>query len=260
MNSVTPVEWLTFLVDCADLADDIAMHYYQKTGLKTQQKDNDTPVTQADVEAEKKIREYTATTYPDLAIFGEEEGMGDMSAPFKLIIDPIDGTKNYMRGLPFFANLLAIEAGGDIVAGVASAPAMNDRWQAAKGLGATYNGKSIQVSTINRLDEAQVFHGALSGQEAIGAPEGFIPLLTECWRQRGYGDFYAHVCVAMGVGEFAVDFNLNVWDIAPLKIIVEEAGGRFTDINGGTSVFTNTIISSNGTTLHDTVLERLESC
>jgi len=259
MTSVTETEWLNFLVDCADLADDIAMHYYQKTGLKTEQKDNDTPVTQADVEAEKKIREYTAQTYPNLAIFGEEEGMGDMAAPFKLIIDPIDGTKNYMRGLPFFANLLAIESGGDIVAGVASAPAMNDRWQAAKGQGATYNGRSIHVSSVTSLEEAQVFHGALSGQEAIGAPKGFIPLLTDCRRQRGYGDFYAHVCVAMGVGEFAIDFNLNVWDIAPLKIVVEEAGGRFSDVEGNTNVFTNTIISSNGTGLHDIVLERLAS-
>lgn len=220
------------------------------------EKNNRTPVTQADLEAERKIREFAVATHPELALCGEEYGGCPQDAPLKFIIDPIDGTQNFIRGIPFFASLLAIEEKGRIIAGLVSAPATRERWWASTGSGSFYNDTPIYVTKGNKLEESQCFHSSMFGQEALGAPSGFLPLLAKTKRQRGMGDYYAHVLVAMGCGEFAVDFNLNVWDMAPLKIIVEEAGGKVTDSLGKDTIYTHTIISSNGL-LHDTVVRVL---
>ena len=171
----------------------------------------------------------------------------------------IDGTKNFIRGLPIFGSLFAIEDKGTVVAGMVSAPALKDRWWAEKGQGAFHNGSPINVSSIERLDEANGLHGSIFGSEACSNPEPVIKLLQDTYRQRGFGDFYPHMLVAMGCGEYAIDFKLNVWDIAPLKIIVEEAGGTCTDSNGNNTIYSGNIISSNSK-LDPKVLSYIKGC
>lgn len=245
--------WIPFLSEIADCADDIARHYFNQRDLTVELKDNMTPVSAADLAIENKIRELVKQTHPNLSIIGEEYGETTANSNQTLIIDPIDGTKNFIRGLPFFGSLFAIQENDAIVAGLVSAPALNDRWWASQGNGAFHNQRPIHVSDVETLDQANGFYGSLFGSEASGSPDRVIELLKHTNRQRGFGDFYPHMLVAMGCGEYAIDFNLQCWDIAPLKIIVEEAGGAFSDTNGDATIHSGHLICSNGH-LHDTVL------
>lgn len=251
--------WLDFLQRLADFADEISRHYFQKLHLKVSQKTDSTPVTQADLEIEERIRKITEQTHPDIDILGEEfQTKSTKNSSLKLIIDPIDGTQNFIRGIPFFATLLAIEEHGKIIAGVISSPIKNDRWWAGKNTGSFYNKNLIKVSKIKELTEAQAFHGSLYGYEAQTAPPTLLTLLAKTHRQRGFGDFFSHMLVAMGCGEFAVDFGLKPWDIAPIKIIIEEAGGKCTDIEGKSSIYTGSLLSSNKV-LHKEIKEILNN-
>jgi histidinol-phosphatase len=247
---------LEFLQLCADKADEIALKYFRKANYEVSVKNDNSPVSQADLEIEKAIRELVKKECPEVEIYGEEFGQCPESAPIKLIIDPIDGTRNFVRGLPIFASLLAIEEDGEIIAGVVSAPATKERWWAAKGSGSFYNGQKIQVSNISKIEEAQAFHGSLFGSEAEELPKNFLEILKPTYRQRGVGDYLSHIYVAMGCGEFALDFGFKPWDMAPLKIIVEEAGGIFTDAKGEKSVYSGSVITSNGL-LHESLLKTL---
>ena len=249
--------WIPFLTKISDLADDIALHYFKQASLKVEFKDNMTPVSAGDLAIETEIRKLVKDEGLDLSIIGEEYGETVADSDIKLIIDPIDGTKNFIRGLPFFGSLFAIEEKGAIIAGMVSAPALHGRWWASQGQGAYYNGQKISVSDINSLDQANGFYGSLFGSEASQTPEKVIELLRDTNRQRGFGDFYPHMLVAMGCGEYAIDFKLNVWDIAPLKIIVEEAGGKFSDTKGQDSIYSGNLICSNGK-LHNTVLNYIQ--
>jgi histidinol-phosphatase len=266
MIKQSPEQWLTFLQICADEADDLSRHYFNKAHLKIEQKSNDTPVTEADLAIEKKIREIAAQKHPDLPIYAEEFGQCPDDAPLKLIIDPIDGTRNFVYGIPFVGTLLAIEENGEIVAGVVSSAPSDDRWWAAKNHGSFYQRtskkdnpiKKLQVTTVSQLSEAQMFHSSPFGSEAKGSnPETFVKLLSATKRQRGFGDFYAPMFVAQGSGEFSIDYNLKPWDMAPIKIIIEEAGGTFTDLNGIPSIYNGTFLASN-TVIHQTVLDMLK--
>ena len=263
MITNTPQQWLSFLHECANAADDLCQHYFNKAQLKVDQKSNQTPVTEADLAIEKEIRRISAVTYPDLPIYAEEFGQCPEDAPLKFIIDPIDGTQNFVRGIPFVGTLLAIEVNGEIVAGLASQAMTFERWSAAKGQGSYHQNphfdepRKIQVSQISDISQSQVFHSSIFGSEAKGSStETFINLLSKTKRQRGFGDYFAHVYVAQGVGEFAFDYNLKPWDIAPLKIIVEEAGGKYTDVNGTSSIYTGTIVSSNNQ-FHTLIIDTL---
>ena len=251
--------WIPFLTQLCDVADKIALHYFTSSSLDVEIKDNMTPVSAGDLAIENEIRALVKNEHPELSIIGEEYGVTTADSNIKLIIDPIDGTKNFIRGLPFFGSLFAIEDNGEVVAGMVSAPALNSRWWAAKGTGAFYNGKQIHASTITQLEKANGFYGSLFGSEASTTPEPVIRLLKDTNRQRGFGDFYPHMLVAMGCGEYAIDFKLNVWDIAPLKIIVEEAGGQFSNTQGEPTIYSGNIISSNKI-LHPTVLEYIKGC
>ena len=245
-----------FLINCADIADDIAMHYYQNVATKVNQKSDLSPVTQADQEIEKKIRDMVAIFNKEMEVYGEEFGICPENTPLKLIIDPIDGTRNFVRGIPFFATLLAIEENGEVIDGVISAPAKKDRWQATKGQGAFYNNNPIKVSTISDLTKAQAFHGSLYGNEADMFPQEFFTLLSKTARQRGVGDYYQHMLVAMGAGEFAMDFGIKPWDIAPLAVILKEAGGAITNPDGKLDIYKSNIVSSNSF-LHSEILSIL---
>lgn len=251
---MNPPAWLPFLLGLADAADEIALRYFRARELEVSSKSDATPVTAADLEIEARLREMTQEAHPELGVLGEEYGESDAGSDARLILDPIDATANFARGIPIFATLLAIEAQGEVVAGVISAPALGERWQAARGAGAKRGGQPIGVSSVKNLSEAQVFHGSLGGVEAASAPAGLRTLAEAARRDRGFGDFYQHVLVAQGAGEIAADpEQLKPWDIAPLQVLVEEAGGRATSVGGERSIYAGSLISSNGA-LHEAAL------
>jgi histidinol-phosphatase len=215
---VEPDDDLAFALSLADAADTISMARFRATDLQVETKPDLTPVSEADRLVETTLRARIEQDRPGEAVLGEEEG-GDSSADSTAawIIDPIDGTRNYTRGIPIWATLIAFE---DRVA-VVSAPALGRRWWAARGQGAFANGQRIQVSAIDRLEDATLLY-------ALDRP---VPERAwAAWHVRGFGDFWAHMLVAEGAAEVAVDaLGLAVWDTAPLGVILEEAGGQFDD-------------------------------
>ena len=251
-----PADWLPFLTDLADRADEIALRSFRTTGLRVDEKPDSSPVTEADRAIEAMARTLTRERQPALGILGEEQGESAGSGEARLIIDPIDGTRNFVRGVPIFGTLLAIEAGGEVVAGVASAPALRMRWHAARGAGAFRDGIRLHVSGIRDLRRAALFHGNLGRGEA-GPPPGIMNLIREVDRTRGFGDFYQHLLVAEGAGEIAIDPVVHPWDVAALQVIVEESGGRATGLNGEHSIHAGSLVTSNGP-LHQAALDALK--
>ena len=246
-QDITATDWLSILDQCADEADEIAKHYYESSTVKVIEKSDKSPVTEADQKIEDVIRQSICNQFPDIGVIGEEFPDKNQDSAIKLIVDPIDGTSNFIRGIPIFGTLLAIEKNNTIIAGVISNGISKERWSAAKGNGATYNGTKIQVSAIDTIEESQAFYGSLYGREARGDFKKLTQLLSKTKRQRGIGDFLMHMWVAMGFGEFGIDFGLQPWDIAPIGIILEEAGGTITAVDGSPfDVYEGTILSSNG--------------
>lgn len=251
-------DWLPFLRDLADEADAIAMRYFRAGDLHVDAKPDRSLVTQADLEVETAVRDTTASRYPELGVFGEEHGQRNPHAAQRLIVDPIDATANFARGIPIFATLLAIESDGEIVAGMVSAPALHQRWHAARGHGAYSGERPIKVSGVGDLADSQIFHSSLAGAEAVPNTVKIPALLDKSWRQRGVGDFYQHMLVAEGCGEIALDPIVMPWDIAPLQIIVEEAGGKATTVGGDRNIRGGSLISSNGL-LHEVALSHFDA-
>jgi histidinol-phosphatase len=255
VQDLTAAAWLDFLVELAERADAIALEWFRSQDLDVAAKADRTPVTAADLQIEREIRTAAQARFPRLGLIGEEYG-ASAAAEFNLIVDPIDGTANFARGIPIFATLLAIQAGEVLLAGVASAPALGSRWRAARGCGAFRNDDRIHASRIDRLADAQVFHGGIAGAERNAELPGFMDLLRASKRQRGFGDFYQHVLVAEGAGEIAIDVGLAPWDIAALVVIVEEAGGRATTLAGRSDIHGRSLVTSNGV-LHNEALALL---
>lgn len=241
---------LDFLHTVVSQTNDQLMHYFNTRSFSVSQKANTSPVTQADIDIETHIRAAANQQFSGLTIVGEECDSEPPSEPQKsgvrLIIDPIDATANFIRGVPFFGTLLAFEENGIITDGLISAPAIGAMWWASRGSGAFYNGQRMQVSGIDSVADACAFHGALYGYEAQGLPAGFQTFLARTKRQRGFGDFYAPMLVAMGAGECSVDANLHCWDMAPIQVILEEAGGQFSDFSGKPSIYSHHMVCSNG--------------
>lgn len=250
-------DWLPLLHELADEADAISTRYFRTSDLPVERKADRTLVTKADLEVEAAIRDIMARRHPELGVFGEEHGEHKGSSGSRLIVDPIDATANFARGLPIYATLLAIEVEGEIVAGLVSAPALHDRWHAARGAGAWSGTRRLRVSQVSAIEDAQVFHGSLAGAEAVPGTAKIPALLRQSWRQRGVGDFYQHVLVAAGCGELALDPIAMPWDLAPLQIIVEEAGGKATTTAGERNVHAGSMVSSNGL-LHAVALAAFE--
>jgi histidinol-phosphatase len=250
-----PVEALEFLRELADQSDAIALEWFRAGDLRVDAKPDLTPVTEADRRIERAVRELAARRYPGLGVFGEEEG-GQPAGGRRLIVDPIDGTRNFVRRIPLFATLLAIEQDGEVIAGLISAPALRTRWSAARGAGAFENGRRIRVSGVRNLAQAQLFHGSLVGDEAGESLPLILALARATARQRGFGDFYQHVLVAAGAGEIALDHGLRPWDVAPLFVLVEEAGGRISGLAGERSLEARSFVTTNAA-LHTEVLELL---
>ena len=242
--------------------------------LGVETKADGTLVTRADRAVEARLRERIAERFPAHAILGEEQGYTAGSTGMRWIIDPIDGTHSYARGIPVWATLIACERDGTLEVGVASAPALGTRWWAGRGLGAYrgalpargHSGARITVSAIARIEEAQVLYGshALALARWLAAPageaerpaRGFEALLASAWRTRGYGDFWGHCLVAEGSAEVMLEGEIAPWDIAALQVIVEEAGGRLTDASGARTIDAGHSVTSNGA-LHDDVLRVL---
>ena len=244
----------------ADAADAISMARFRAADLVVETKPDLTPVTEADRAVEEMIRARLAEARPGDAILGEEFGeavSADDEVRRRWIVDPIDGTKGYARGIPVWATLLALEVDGELVAGVVSAPALGSRWSAARGLGARRDGEPVAVSAVARIEDAHLAYDSVDAFESVGLDAEFLALARRCWRARGFGDFWAHMLVADGSIDIAVEVGgLAVWDIAAVKVVVEQAGGRCTDVRGDARIDTGDVISTNGL-LHDDVVAAL---
>ena len=254
--------WLAFAQSACDAADQIAIRYFRRD-LEIMTKPDRTFVTVADQAIERMIRERIAVAFPDHGLVGEEYGIEAGTARSRWFIDPIDGTHNFIRGVPLFGTLLALEVDGELQVGVLSAPALRERWYARRGGGAWAVGaagmegpRPIRVSRVAALGDAQILYGSGHDIEASGRAPGFRGLTGEVWRERGFGDFWGYALLAEGAAEAMVEVDLSAWDIAAPLVVVEEAGGRVTDFDGQRKIDSGTLLASNGL-LHDEVLRRL---
>ncbi len=251
--------WLDLLGRVADEADRIALRHFRSSSLETKRKADDSPVSEADRAIEEAARAIAGREEPALGFLGEESGEKGSAAAVRLVCDPIDGTENFIRGIPIFATLLGIEVEGEVVAGLVSAPAIGYRWHAVRGAGAFCGGRRLRTSRIGTIAEAVVFHGGLGTGDGRTRPKGLERLISGARRSRGFGDFYQHLLVAEGSGEIAVDPVVKPWDVAPLLLIIEEAGGRATTLEGERTIYGGSLVTSNGL-LHAQALDILRGC
>jgi histidinol-phosphatase len=245
----------------ADLADGITLARYQSLDLEVEKKPDLSPVTDADRAVEQALIDQLAMHRPDDGIIGEEFGERNGNSGRTWVIDPIDATKNFVRGVPVWATLIALMQGDKVKVGVVSAPAMARRWFAREGGGAftidvNNNVRKIHVSKVAQLSDASISFSGLRGWRLVGLSEQFSSLAETCWRQRAYGDFWSHLLVAEGAVDIATEPELKLWDMAPLDIIVREAGGRFSSIAGIDGPHGGNVITSNGL-LHQNVIDAL---
>jgi histidinol-phosphatase len=245
----------------ADTADSITMSRFKALDLRVDTKPDLSPVSDADRSVEQAIRGTLRRARPRDAVLGEEFGSSG-GGWRRWIIDPIDGTKNYVRGVPVWATLLALMEEDQVVVGVVSAPAINRRWWAARGTG-TYAGRSLssasrcRVSDVASLEDASLSYSSLSGWDDLGQLGALIELTRSCWRTRAYGDFWSYMLVAEGAVDVAAEPDVSLWDMAAPALIVEEAGGRFTDLSGRSGPDGGSGIATNGR-VHDEVLALLK--
>jgi histidinol-phosphatase len=251
---------LALALELADLADSITLRHFRAEGLTVDTKPDMTPVSEADTEVERAVRTHLASVRPGDSVVGEEYGdTGQSETGRRWIIDPIDGTKGYVRGMPVWATLLALDDGDQFLVGVASAPALGRRWWAGRGMGAfvadglSAEPRRIHVSGVHELADAQLTFGDFDEWEAIGRQEALVELARRCWRTRGMGDFWSYMLVAEGAAEIAADPVVSVWDMAASQVILEEAGGRQTDLSGVARPDGGSGLGTNGL-LHDAVL------
>lgn len=242
----------------ADRADRITTSAFRRADLHVETKADRTPVSEADRAVESQIRAVLAEERPGDRVVGEEYGdTGD--GPRRWIVDPIDGTKNFVRRIPVWATLLALEVDGRVTVGVVSAPALGRRWWAGRGQSAwaadlpSGEASRLQVSKVSDLDHAHLSGNALSSWEAPPGPQPYVDLALRCYADRNFGDFWSHVLVAEGACDIGLDPIVSLWDLAALQVIVEEAGGRFTDFSGRAGPDGGSALSTNGL-LHETAL------
>ncbi len=247
-------EELAFAHQVADEAGEIALSYFRHDP-KVSWKPDSTPVTEADIATEAMIREEIRGRFPDDAIRGEEGGV-EGSSDRMWIVDPIDGTRNFAMGIQIWANLLALKVGDDYVLGLANAPGIGERYAALKGGGATWNGEPMHVSDVERTAGGMIVFGDVEAWAATAQQERFLALVQRAQRSRGFGDFWGHMLVARGAAVAMIEPELSEWDFAPLVVIVTEAGGRVTQVDGSAPVHGGSLVSSNAL-VHDEVLAGL---
>ena len=252
--------WLEVAVAACDEADEIARLHFRRD-LQITAKPDRSFVTQADTAIEELIRARLLDAFPDHGLVGEEFGTEAGDAAVRWYIDPIDGTHNYIRGVPLFGTLLAVERDGELQAAVMSAPALDERWWAHRGGGAWARNRGeaprpIHVSGVTALADAQILYGSGRDIADSGKAPGFQPLLRDVWRERGFGDFWGYALLAEGAAEAMIEVELSPWDAAAPAVIIEEAGGRVTDLEGRRRIDSGTFLTTNGH-LHDLIRERL---
>lgn len=252
-------DWKTryeIAVSAAEEAGRLALRYFD-TDLAIEWKEDASPVTKADREAEVLLRSIISKHFPNDGFLGEEYGDQPGTSGYRWVLDPIDGTRSYMRGIPLWATLVGLEYRDEQIAGVAVAPALGQTYRAMRGAGAYRGERRLSVSTVSTLADASLFYSSISWFVKAGCQDTFLQLAAQTQRQRGYGDFYGFVLVAQGSGELMFEHGCHAWDLAALKVIVEEAGGRFTDWQGQPNIHRPDVIASNGL-LHDRVLKMLD--
>ena len=232
------------MVEAARAGGAVALDHYRR-GFEVSLKADRSPVTEADREAERAIVAVLRARCPDYGTLGEELGAGG-PAERRFIIDPIDGTRNFVRRIPTWAVLIGLEDAGRVSAGVVYQPVTGTLHTARRGRGAWRDGERIRVSTVDSLDRALVVHASVNFLRRGPYWEGFLRLADQTEVQRGFGDFSAYLWVAEGKGEIALSTTVKVWDVAALKVVVEEAGGRFSDLDGGDGLDASTVFASNG--------------
>ena len=252
---------LSLALALADAADAVSLPRFGALDLQVETKPDHTPVSDADTATERAIRALLERRRPHDAIVGEEYGESGTGSR-RWIIDPIDGTKNYVRGVPVWGTLIALMESDEVYVGVVTAPALGRRWWASRGQGAWLSvfgdePRRLHVSGVATLADASVAYSSLHGwSQAPGGVDGLLALERRVWRTRGYGDFWQHAMVAEGVVDAAAEPEVSLWDLAPLAVLVEEAGGRFTDLHGRRGPAGGSALSSNGL-LHDEILTTL---
>lgn len=248
-------------VAAAQEAGQIALKYFPDLdsaafSARVEWKEDLSPVTLADREAEAALRSRLLRSFPGDGFLGEESGNTPGASGFRWIIDPIDGTRSFVRGIPLWATLVGLEYRGEAIAGVAFIPPLGHTYRALVGDGAYRGDHRLRVSTVTSLGEAQLFYSSLSWFAKAGREAEFLNLARRTQRQRGFGDFYGFLLVAQGSGELMVEYGVHIWDVAAIKPIVEEAGGRFSDWDGKPSLDRPDVIASNGY-LHEEALRLL---
>lgn len=258
---MTVADDLTLALSLADAADALALPRFEAHDFAVESKPDLTPVTEVDRAVEQLVSQRLAEERPDDALLGEEFGSRGTEGGRRWIIDPIDGTKNFVRGVPVWATLIGLYDGGEPLAGVVSAPALGLRWWASAGNGAFRSvrggrAQKLGVSRIGDLADASVSYSSLSGWQERGLRDGLLSLFDDVWRTRAYGDFWSYMMVAEGVVEIAAEPELELYDMAALVPIVLEAGGTFTGLDGRPGPFGGDAIASNGL-LHEAARTRL---
>ena len=245
----------------ADSADSISAERFRSQDLKVETKPDLTHVTDADTAVEKTIRSTLSRARPRDGIYGEEFGEQPGLGSRRWVIDPIDGTANYVRGVPVWATLIALFEGTEPVVGMVSAPILGRRWWAAKGTGAfagrhRNRAQRIEVSGVRRIANASISYSSLKSWYTHDRGPQMVDLLCRGWRNRAYGDFYSYVLLAEGTVDIAAEPEVALWDLAPLSLIVTEAGGQFTDLDGNPGPDGGSAVATNGL-LHTEVLDSL---
>jgi histidinol-phosphatase len=259
-------EWVAFAHATCDEADRIALAAF-RTELATERKSDGSYVTAADQAVERLVRERIAAHYPAHGLVGEEYGEQDPGAGGeRWYIDPIDGTHNFLRGIPMFGTLLAVERDGEVQVGMISAPAIGQRWWASRGGGAWVQGgpanppepRRLAVSRVDDLPRSQILFRSIRDMEVSRVAAGFDRLIHLAWRERGFGDFWGYALIADGIAEAVLEQDLHPWDLAAPWVIVEEAGGRITDFDGRRSLERGEGFATNGL-LHERILAELHA-
>ena len=242
---------LEVAIAAAKAGGETALRYF-RTGLPVEEKADRTPVTEADRACESRVVDILREAFPEYGVLGEE--FGEVPGPAgRWIVDPIDGTKSFIRGIPFFATLIALEEEGEVTTGVVYAPALDDLLYAQKGHGAYDKSGRLRVSEVTSLGEAMLVFGGPQVFRQGGWWTAYEALVDRSARQRGYGDYFGYTFVTRGQAEAMIDLDLKPWDLAAIKVIVEEAGGRFTDVQGRATIYGGSAVASNGR-IHDEIL------
>lgn len=251
-------EFLKAAIQAACAAEQIILDYYSQQ-VQVDYKQDESPVTIADVEAERAIRKILTQAFPDHGFYGEETGQASMDADYIWLIDPIDGTKSFIREYPFFSTQIALMHQGEIIVGVSNAPGFNELAYAERNGGAYFNNKLIRTSSINTIKQASLSSGNIASLAGSNQWQAYGQLLQQVNRTRGYGDFYHYHLLACGKIDVIVESDLNILDIAALSLIVTEAGGVFTELDGSSiNLETRTVLAAANQVLYDQVMDQLK--